>query len=920
MTSLSLLTVLLDCAIFYIVWRLTGSIFDGQIAGRAVAMAFHYFAARSRFFKPQPKFLTLLIAGMPITYLGIRIVTAVTHVRVPTAKLVFEGLLLLAAIAIAKPSQAATPGPVRGGGVWAWVLWPLLLIPAAVEAFGFRSTELLTQFVWDPVGQHRFVLFALVCSGVSVAFGFVARRYFRTAVLTAVLACSVYAVGTAPVGTVLLYVFSCTVLGRLVFGEDTEGPLAFLAGTAIWIAGMYLTLYMPVHYAGTHLAAMALPVLAGYRQTKRLAMEWLRLLLPTERTPSLTTFWAFALLAFLVVANWLVVLKPEISTDGLAMHLAIPADIARHHFFSIDFHQFIWALMPMGGDLGFAAVYASGGEYAARLLNFAMLCGVALLLFRTARSFVPESVAALLAALFVSTPMVYLATGSLFVENSVAFTVLGAVVAVWRFHETRAMRYLLLAATLLGTAMALKLGALTAGLIGFAILIIDFWRGRTKRSPALALAVCAIVLVTGSFPYAKAWKLTGNPFFPFQTGPFKSALVDDDIRDVRYNQPLNWRTPYQLTFETGHYYEGQAGSFGFQYFLFLPLMLAGLVAVRSFRSWSVIAISLISAVIIAATQSNARYFYFLMPLLTLGIAPVLGWLRERQGRFFQTALVAAVIACFGNIWFLPSADWYNRDFYASPLFTEKGRQLYVHVGGPIREVIQFVNGVDQTEPVVLVDSSQIAGVLAPVHAVQWHDYAFLKHVAALQRPVEVFRFFRQEKVAQLIIEKNREDRPETVMRMLKACGEPEFTAKTWEAVKLRPDCERVLAVARGRVDDIDPRIALLKDWVRETKFPETFGSTIAYTNVPGASVQVTIDGTGFRYMYTKAFNRGIAAVIVDGRQVAVIDLYGKEIEWQAHTDFTGLGPGLHEIEIRVTRNKSAAATDYNIDIDALEVF
>ncbi len=94
------------------------------------------------------------------------------------------------------------------------------------------------------------------------------------------------------------------------------------------------------------------------------------------------------MLAFVLVALWLIVLKPEVSARMVSAdtHLAIPIDIASHHFYTIDFHEFIWALMPVGTDLTYTVVYSLGGEYAARLLNFAVLAGLALLLFRAACS------------------------------------------------------------------------------------------------------------------------------------------------------------------------------------------------------------------------------------------------------------------------------------------------------------------------------------------------------------------------------------------------------------------------------------------------------------------------------------------------------------------------------------------------------
>ena len=40
---------------------------------------------------------------------------------------------------------------------------------------------------------------------------------------------------------------------------------------------------------------------------------------------------ALVLLLFVLCIHWLAALQPEYSADGMAMHLAVPADIAAHH-------------------------------------------------------------------------------------------------------------------------------------------------------------------------------------------------------------------------------------------------------------------------------------------------------------------------------------------------------------------------------------------------------------------------------------------------------------------------------------------------------------------------------------------------------------------------------------------------------------
>ncbi len=69
--------------------------------------------------------------------------------------------------------------------------------------------------------------------------------------------------------------------------------------------------------------------------------------------------------------------------------------------------------------------------------------------------------------------------------------------------------------------------------------------------------------------------------------------------------------------------------------------------------------------------------------------------------------------------------------------------------------------------------------------------------------------------------------------------------------------------------------------------------------------------------YTKAFNRGMALVTIDGSARATIDLYDPQMVWQARTVFGGLKPGPHHAEIQVLGRRNSASSSDFIDIDAL---
>jgi len=119
---------------------------------------------------------------------------------------------------------------------------------------------------------------------------------------------------------------------------------------------------------------------------------------------------------------------------------------------------------------------------------------------------------------------------------------------------------------------------------------------------------------------------------------------------------------------------------------------------------------------------------------------------------------------------------------------------------------------------------------------------------------------------------------------------------------------------RGVFDDISDDIGYSGEW-RHGLFAEAAGGTLSYSNDPGAVVRVPFEGSEITWIYTKAFNRGIAEVKLDGIARGDIDLYSPNIVWQVRKKFDGLTTGKHTFEVIVSGRKDAAATDRYVDVD-----
>jgi len=72
-------------------------------------------------------------------------------------------------------------------------------------------------------------------------------------------------------------------------------------------------------------------------------------------------------------------------------------------------------------------------------------------------------------------------------------------------------------------------------------------------------------------------------------------------------------------------------------------------------------------------------------------------------------------------------------------------------------------------------------------------------------------------------------------------------------------------------------------------------------------------------VFTKAPNRGLATVRIDGVLKDPIDLYSPVIEWQTRQEFCCLASGRHLAVISVSGGKNPKSSGLFIDVDSFVV-
>jgi len=123
--TVSLLSAVLDNAVFTLAYALAPSILRAQVTGRLAAVAFNYLAARRAVFlshQPHrataPKYLALVLASGAVSYGLINFLSAELSLSVIAAKILAESLLFIANFAIQRDFVFKEPPSAGGGTDW----------------------------------------------------------------------------------------------------------------------------------------------------------------------------------------------------------------------------------------------------------------------------------------------------------------------------------------------------------------------------------------------------------------------------------------------------------------------------------------------------------------------------------------------------------------------------------------------------------------------------------------------------------------------------------------------------------------------------------------------------------------------------------------------------------------------------------
>jgi hypothetical protein len=325
-----------------------------------------------------------------------------------------------------------------------------------------------------------------------------------------------------------------------------------------------------------------------------------------------------------------------------------------------------------------------------------------------------------------------------------------------------------------------------------------------------------------------------------------------------------------------------------------------------------------------------RYLYPGFPILTLSLALIF-W--DAQPALRRAVWIVCALCLGVNLWFLPSASWYDKTFCLDP-FEKHAAENYLAVNAPARLLVDQLNRQYPGEGALFLGTMEIAGLRGEAWSDGWHSYRFIQRVEALKTDVDVLRLFRELGLRHFIFPSPAGGIPvreAQVRRFLEDFTQPEADRGSMRLSTLRPEFAGVNAdlsrieerkpapAPPGRYDDFDTRIRFLANWSHDPQFEPAANHSLTYSDLPDASFQFRFKGSTVSWVYTKALNRGIAAVSIDGVPRGDVDLYSEATVWQARTDFTMADGGEHTLEVRISGRKNPSSSGTFVDLDELIV-
>lgn len=585
----------------------------------------------------------------------------------------------------------------------------------------------------------------------------------------------------------VIFFTSCCALGLLAIsvtglrrGVNSGATSLFFIGLCLYLALFSILSHYPINYRSVYIVILLLPIFAvlllpslsptlkNFRERFRVEERQL------NRIPFLWFVGFAAVIGYVLRFSFF----PSFGFDDNVYHLRLWTELVYRHVYTFDVVEHVFEAAPFAVDLIHSIVSITAGGDARGAINvmFFLLAARQLsLVMRTLRLSPPDRLAAV--ALFATTPMLALLLVSL---QSELFLALAATAGARLTLDMRAKRDPTGVLALLAIAAAAVAAKLTGIVIACFMLAAAFavvWRTRPAVGPFLSYRNTAGIAVltlcfalAAAHSYANSYYLTGNPFFPFYNGFFKSEFFQPvNFVDARWSKGFSLASYINVFFNTSQYYESKNYCAGFQYLFLLPVGLACLLGRCAPAITILIVVPLMGFGGLMFYQT--QYWRYIFPILPLASAAI-GTLLTNKFYFGTRALSdigrRAVICCMAlNMFFMPGI---SGTFRAAPQegYTAAGKQHLLERFAPAAAVTVRLNEIAPGQNILYPGTNPYGARLfgRPVY-INWYSPRQSAQMASVRNADDMARFLKTQGIKYVVWEIAEDNKAPLPMRLLR---------------------------------------------------------------------------------------------------------------------------------------------------------
>jgi hypothetical protein len=615
----------------------------------------------------------------------------------------------------------------------------LVLILCSIALYGTFDAGWWNKAVWiSSASRNTFLGF---CAAIILLFFSLLK--FRTNIPTLFLIPATLYIGMtgfAPLVSVLWMWLCALSIGAYLskaLGFSTTTLLSFRSaalGFAVIGTLVGLFAHLPINTPSFYLIVFTL--IASFTGRNYFSIEVLKEVKETFSNRlkfTSTECFLFAILILEIFLIFYATLLPELGYDALATHLNIPIKMLETSIWKFDHQEYIWSLMPLGGNWLYTPPYFLAGEQGSKLLNSSFLIASATVSHQILAPRVGNKLALLAPVCLMSLPICYLEIGSTFVEMPLAFFFLMSLNELIGYPKNKIGNWSALA-VFAGYACAIKLlGVLIVPFLFIGALIRSFQGTFEKiESKTIFLKGIFVFISFGSMPYLVSLIKTGNPVFPFFNSIFKSPFFivgsmfgnGSDFDNPFYKKPLDFNTFWDMSINSVSFGEfSSSGALGISLLVLLPFAIFTSLKYKKFWYFAMLLSAIAYIIIVFQSQAYLRYAYPVIPwIIIVGV-----WALSTIvfATIFAPAIVSFLVLI--NLLRFPVAFWPLQNFNIKFFFDRsesisflKAAKPEVIMGRLISQMTEFKNkkiiliGIDP------VNSAYPSGTLSD----SWHSWGY----------------------------------------------------------------------------------------------------------------------------------------------------------------------------------------------------